>query len=92
VQTGPSTNCSVANVSAGTATNCQLVDFGLRVKSFMMHDFTYRVKLPLDVTLSASVLNVFDRDPPKARLEYSYDPFIGNPIGRTFKIGLRKKF
>ena len=30
--------------------------------------------------------------PPAARLEAGYDPFIGNPYGRSFKLGVRKKF
>lgn len=92
VQTGPSTNCNVANARAGTAVNCKLVTFGVRLGAFMSHDVTYRVELPFDVTLTASVLNLFNQDPPTARLEYSYDPYIGNPIGRTYKIGLRKTF
>ncbi|MDP3769184.1 MAG: TonB-dependent receptor, partial [Dehalococcoidia bacterium] len=92
VQTGPSTNCNVANSRAGTAINCQLVTFGLRVKPFISHDVTYRLSLDDDLTVTASVFNVFDRDPSKARLEPSYDPFIGNPLGRTFKVGVRKAF
>jgi hypothetical protein len=24
--------------------------------------------------------------------QYSYDPFIGNPLGRTFEVGIRKTF
>jgi len=44
------------------------------------------------MTLTASVLNVLDREPSLARIEYSYDPFIGNSLGRTLKIGLKKKF
>ena len=31
-------------------------------------------------------------DPPEARLEYSYDPFIGTAKGRTFKIGTKVRF
>ncbi|WP_068879265.1 TonB-dependent receptor domain-containing protein, partial [Phenylobacterium sp. CCH12-B4] len=92
VQTGPSTNCNVANATAGTATNCRLVTFGLRVKPFISHDVTYRLSLANDVTLTASVFNLLDRDPSKARLEPSYDPFVGNPLGRTFKVGARKRF
>jgi iron complex outermembrane receptor protein len=42
--------------------------------------------------VSASVFNIFDRDPSAARLEASYDPFIGNPYGRTFKVAVRKRF
>lgn len=92
VQTGPSSNCNVANAQAGTATNCRLVTFGLKVKSFVSHDVTYRLALEDDLTLTASVFNVFDRDPSKARLEASYDPFIGSPLGRTYKVGIRKAF
>ena len=92
IQTGPSTNCNVANQLAGTATNCQLVTFGLQEGSFISNDLTYRVSLPYDTTLTLSVLNLFDAAPPQSRIELSYDPFIGNPIGRSVKIGLRKKF
>lgn len=92
VQTGSSPNCNVANAQAGTATNCQLTTLGLRVKEFYTFDLTYRLQLPWDTTVTASVFNIFDRDPSAARLEAGYDPFIGNPYGRTFKIGARKKF
>ena len=92
VQTGPSTNCNVANARAGIATNCQLTTFGLRVHSFISHDLTYRWAMASDLTLSASVLNVFDEDPSGARLELSYDPFVGNPLGRSIKVGIKKKF
>ncbi len=92
VQTGSSTNCNVANATAGTATNCKLITFGLKQDAFISHDLTYRLLLPKDITLTASVLNVLDTDPPGARIEYSYDPFVGNPLGRTYKVGLRKKF
>ena len=71
---------------------CVPVTFGLTVQKFVTLDLTYRVELPWDSTLSVSALNVFDKDPSKARLEYSYDPFIGNPYGRTFKVVATKKF
>jgi iron complex outermembrane recepter protein len=92
VQTGPSTNCNVANAMAGTATNCQLVTFGLTVDNFITHDLTYRYAWRDDLILTASVFNILDEDPSEARLELSYDPFIGNPLGRTFKIGIKKTF
>jgi iron complex outermembrane receptor protein len=38
------------------------------------------------------VFNILDEDPSEARLELSYDPFIGNPLGRTYKIGIKKTF
>jgi iron complex outermembrane recepter protein len=92
VQTGPSTNCNVANATAGTATNCRLVTFGSEVDNFITHDLTYRYAWRDDLTLTASVFNILDEDPSEARLEISYDPFIGNPLGRTFKIGIKKTF
>jgi iron complex outermembrane receptor protein len=36
--------------------------------------------------------NLFDNDPSFARLDLGYDPFTGNPIGRTYKISVTKKF
>ncbi|MDZ4374760.1 MAG: TonB-dependent receptor [Phenylobacterium sp.] len=92
VQTGSSTNCNVANAIAGTATNCRLTTIGNKVKNFYTLDLTYRIELPWDTTVTASVFNIFDRDPSGARLEAGYDPFIGNPYGRTFKLGARKRF
>jgi len=92
VQTGASTNCNVANAQAGTATNCKLITFGLEQDAFISHDLTYRLQLPNDLTVTASVFNVLDTEPAQARIEMSYDPFIGNPLGRTFKVGVRKKF
>lgn len=90
VQTGPvaAPGCSAANV----APNCQLITFGQTVDPFYTIDLTYRVQLPWQTTISASVFNLLDRDPSQARLEYSYDPFIGNPYGRTFKVQFTKKF
>ncbi len=92
VQTGASTNCTVANAKAGTATNCQLTTLGLELDPFISNDLTYRLLLPNNMTLTASVLNALDREPSRARIEYSYDPFIGNALGRTLKVGLKKKF
>jgi iron complex outermembrane receptor protein len=91
-QTGSSANCNVANASAGTATNCRLVTFGLTVDKFISHDVTYRFAWKDDLTLTASVFNLLDEDPSEARIELGYDPFIGNPLGRTFKVGVKKQF
>ena len=91
-QSGPTTNCNVVNALAGTATNCVLTTRGLTLNKFISHDFTYRIVLNDDLVLTASMLNALDRDPSSARLQYSYDPFIGNPLGRTFKVGVKKTF
>ncbi len=65
---------------------------GLKIDAFVTHDLAYRVFLPWDTTLTASVINVFDEEPPFARLDLSYDPFTANPLGRYYKLGVTKKF
>ncbi|HEY5758166.1 MAG TPA: TonB-dependent receptor, partial [Steroidobacter sp.] len=62
------------------------------VSSFLTHDLVYRLQLPGETTFTASVINLTDRDPPLARLDLSYDPFIGNPLGRYFKVAAGKQF
>lgn len=62
------------------------------IGSFLTHDLVYRLQLPGETTVSASVFNLTDRDPPLVWLDLSYDPFIGNPLGRYFKVALTKQF
>lgn len=42
--------------------------------------------------LTGTVFNIFDQDPPFAREDYNYEPFVGNPYGRMIKLGLSTKF
>ncbi len=65
---------------------------GREVKEFITSDLSYRLSLPSQLTIGATVFNVFDEDPPFARLDLSYDPFIGNPLGRYYKMSLSKQF
>jgi len=65
---------------------------GADIESFITADFSLRVALPYETTATFSVLNILDEDPSFARLDYNYDPFTGNPLGRQFKVGLTKKF
>ena len=65
---------------------------GQTVKSFVSYDATLVWSLPWETTVSFSVDNILDTDPPFARLELNYDPFTGDPIGRTFKVGITKRF
>lgn len=62
------------------------------IGSFLTHDLVYRLQLPSKTTFSASVFNLTDRDPPLVWLDLSYDPFIGNPLGRYFKVALTQEF
>ena len=65
---------------------------GADIKSYFTADFSLRARLPWETTLSLTVMNIFDRDPSFARLDYNYDPFTGSPLGRNYKVGLSKKF
>ncbi|MDG6078844.1 TonB-dependent receptor [Erythrobacter litoralis] len=70
-------------------------DFGRRVESYLQNDVFATVDLRLaglEAELQAGVENVFDREPSAARLEYSYDPFIGTAKGRTYRIGTKVRF
>jgi iron complex outermembrane recepter protein len=79
----------VKDIRAGLATTSP---FGIDIGSFLTYDAVYRLSLPQETTITASVINFTDRDPPLARLDLSYDPFIANPYGRYFKLLLNKKF
>ena len=65
-----------------------------QIGDFITSNLYYQYTMPWDeeFTLSLSVENLTDEDPPFTQLQYSYDPFIGNPLGRTYKVGLRKTF
>ena len=69
-----------------------VVTSGARVGAFITADLHYRFNWEAQgLELNADIVNLFDQDPPFARLDYSYDPFTANPLGRTFKIGISAK-
>ncbi len=68
------------------------VQYGENGREYITTDLTYRVQLPHDFTVTATVANLFDRNPPPAQEELGYDPRLGDPLGRTFEIGLKKIF
>ncbi len=68
------------------------IQYGEDGEDWITADFTYRFQLADDLALTATVANIFDRDPPKAQEELGYDPFMGNPLGRTFELGVKKAF
>jgi iron complex outermembrane receptor protein len=65
---------------------------GATIKSTILAELDYRVQLPWDTTVTASIDNLFDEDPSFARLDLNYDPFTGNALGRTFKVAVKKRF
>jgi iron complex outermembrane receptor protein len=66
--------------------------FGVEGKDWFTQDLYYNYDLTDTLRLSASIVNIGDRKPPFARQELSYDPLVGNPLGRTFEIGVKKSF
>ncbi|MBV9747415.1 MAG: TonB-dependent receptor, partial [Acetobacteraceae bacterium] len=65
---------------------------GANIRRFVTADYNIQIQLPANVVLTGTVANLFDRDPPFAREDYNYEPFIGNPLGRTVKVGASVKF
>ena len=65
---------------------------GAKIKYFATADFSLQLQPMENTTINLTVLNITDRDPSFARLDYSYDPVTGNPVGRQFKIGINQKF
>jgi len=65
-----------------------------QIDDFTTHNLFYQYTLPFDesFTLNFSIENLTDEEPPFTQQQYSYDPFIGNPLGRTYEVGLRKEF
>ena len=76
---------AVRDERAGT----QYGEFG---EEWVTADFTYRLEVTEDLALTATVANILDRMPPRAQEELGYDPFMGNPLGRTFEVGVKKAF
>ncbi len=90
VQIGGTTACSLAN--ATSAAGCQLTTAPLQIEAFKTLDLSYLLRLPYGMTANLAMQNVFDTAPPAMRTSLNYDPAIGNPYGRTLKVGLRKQF
>ena len=75
----------------GTTLAYGSTDYGIDGKDWISTDLHYTVETPW-ATVSASISNIADKSPPASRQEMGYDPRIGNPLGRTFEVGLRREF
>jgi iron complex outermembrane receptor protein len=64
----------------------------LKTKDEITHDLVYTGQLPWDTTLTLGVNNILDSDPPFTRSQYNYDYTNAYFLGRTFTVGLRKRF
>ena len=70
-------------------------NFGRHVDAFIQHDIALGYSREIggnDVSFRFGIENLFDEDPSEARLPLSYDPYIGNPLGRVFKFNTSVKF
>ncbi|MEZ5558405.1 MAG: TonB-dependent receptor [Pseudomonadales bacterium] len=72
--------------AGGTTTT---VTWGDKIDDYYSHNLYFNWDAPWDLNVSLSIVNLFDEDPPKARHQLGYDPYIGDPLGRTFELGLR---
>lgn len=63
-----------------------------KADDFWQHDLTGQIELPWNTTVSAGIQNILDTDPPFVQSMYNYDYTNGNPLGRTFKIGIKQRF
>lgn len=70
-------------------------DFGIQSGSYTQHDIALAIDLDfagLETQLQASIENFTDAAPAQAQLPLGFNPFIGNAIGRHYRVGLRTRF
>ena len=65
---------------------------GQELNAHVTADFSWRWQLPGDARLQATIYNLFDTDPEFHRSRFSYNTYLGSPLGRNFKIELSKRF
>lgn len=68
------------------------VPAGKEIGSFTTVDATWRWQVLDRTSLSLALFNLFDRDPPFARLDQNFDPFTASPLGFTAKLGVSQAF
>lgn len=76
-------------------TNFGPTDFGRNIESYTQHDFhvTYDFSVgAANTQLQFSVENFTDQEPSSARVGFGYNPFIGNPLGRVWRMGAKVGF
>ena len=69
-----------------------LIDSGRTIDKIVNVDVIYRVQLPADLSMTVTVNNLLDQDPPFYRGIVAYSSAYGSPLGRNYKLGVSKKF
>lgn len=77
-----------ASIFPPTATNL----FGKYMDDWIPVDVSYRFKLRDNLSFTAALLNVLDRDPPVQRQALAYNTYTANPFGRMVRVGVKKTF
>ncbi|OJU60246.1 MAG: hypothetical protein BGO08_02185 [Altererythrobacter sp. 66-12] len=68
------------------------VTAGKTIGSFTTVDAVWRWTVFDRTTVSLALYNLFDADPPFARLDQNFDPFTASPLGFTATLGLSQAF
>lgn len=89
---GCPTNTQRGYTDLSTVGGIGCTNYGSNPKDWLTFDFFWTWDVLEDLRLGASIQNITDRDPPQAREELGYDPRMGNPLGRTFEVSLKKSF
>jgi iron complex outermembrane receptor protein len=93
-EANPNATTTAAACAASTTPSCagrDLVTLG-KSNDYWQHDLIVRWEAPWDTVITASVQNIFDKDPPYLTSNFNYDYTNGNPLGRVFEIGFKKEF
>lgn len=70
-------------------------NFGRNISGYMQHDFHAAYELPIrafDAQLQFSIENFTNEEASAARFQLGYNPFVGNPLGRVFRLGAKVGF
>lgn len=70
-------------------------NFGRNIQSYTQHDFHAAYELPIsafEAQLQFSIENFTNEEASEARLPLGYNPFIGNTLGRVFRLGAKVGF
>jgi iron complex outermembrane receptor protein len=70
--------------SDGTPTE---ITYGDKVDEYFSHNLYFSWDSPWQTRFSLSIVNLLDEDPPDARHQIGYNPYVGDPLGRTFEFG-----
>ncbi len=68
------------------------IQYGENGEDPVYFDFIYLYDFTDKLRLSATVKNIFDRDPAKYEIEYGYDARLGSALGRTFEVGIKATY